>query len=369
MAETQLEVSELQAYPLREPVSGRAYTVVKIQTKSGLTGYGECAAISADELARAKRILLGQQATAFELVRRRLMDLPALQGAVNVALLDLVGKHSKAPVYQVLGGPTRNKARAMAALAGDSNTALLASLKRAREAGFLAFVVPLPLLSALNQGQAFVQATVRRLESLRAAGGQEVDFVLDGATALTPGDAASLSAALERFHLLWFDEPCRLSQLGAIRKLAAERVTPLGFGRDIQHAGEFQDLLREEAVDVLRPNVALHGVTQIRKMAALAETYYVAVAPHHQGGPIATAAALHLAASIPNFYIQQIPLPEAEQDRRMRGELASPPVETVQDGFASLPTGPGLGIAVNEEALERYKERPAGRSGRGGDQK
>jgi len=136
-------------------------------------------------------------------------------------------------------------------------------------------------------------------------------------------------------------------------------VTALGFGRHLHDSGAFQDLLREEVIDVLRPSLALNGISQIRKMAALAEAYYVAVAPHHNGGPVATAAALHLAASLPNFFIQQIPLPAAEADRRMRAELAGVSVERVTDGFAALPTGAGLGITVNEDALEKYKERPA----------
>jgi galactonate dehydratase len=194
------------------------------------------------------------------------------------------------------------------------------------------------------------------MEALRKAGGEGADFVLDGSGRLSPGDASSIAAELERFHLLWLDEPCRLANLGAVRKVTDESVTPLGFGRHIHHAGDFQDLLREEVVDVLRPPLALNGISQIRRMAALAETYYVAVAPHHDGGPVGTAAALHLAASLPNFFIQQIPLPEAEQDRRMRAEIVTASPEKVQDGFAPLPTGPGLGITVNEEALSKYKE-------------
>jgi galactonate dehydratase len=92
-------------------------------------------------------------------------------------------------------------------------------------------------------------------------------------------------------------------------------------------------------------------------MAALAETYYIAVAPHHDGGPVASAAALHLAASLPNFFIQQVPLPAADEDRRMRGELTTRSVEVVKDGFAALPAGFGLGIDVDTRALEKYAER------------
>ncbi len=91
-------------------------------------------------------------------------------------------------------------------------------------------------------------------------------------------------------------------------------------------------------------------------MAVVAETYYIAVGPEHDGGPIGTAACLHLAASIPNFFIQKIPCPEAEADRLMRSELIMEPVETVKEGYAPLLTGPGLGITVNEKNLEKYME-------------
>lgn len=355
----QLTVVDFRTHALREPVSRRGYTIVRIQTGSGLAGYGECATTAPPALEQAKKVVIGRPATAFESVRQQLAWHPGLEAAVNMALLDIIGQFAKAPVYQILGGPTRNKARVMTALVGDSDEVLLSSLKRTQQAGYRAFLVPLPRVSASNQGQAFVNKTRRRMDALRAAGGENLDFVLDGAESLSPGDAASLCSALERFHLLWFDEPCRISNLSGLVKIASESVTPLGFGRRISQGGQFQDLLRAEAADVLRPDLSLNGISQIRKMAALAETYYVAVAPHHDGGPIATAAALHLAASIPNFFIQQIPLPEAEEDRRMRAALVSGSVEEIKEGFAGLPRGPGLGISVNEEVLQKYKENAA----------
>jgi galactonate dehydratase len=98
------------------------------------------------------------------------------------------------------------------------------------------------------------------------------------------------------------------------------------------------------------------GISRIRQIASLAETYYTAIAPNHEGGPIATAAALHLAGSLANFFIQHIPHTASEQDRRMRSELVSGQVEQVRDGFAALPHGPGLGVEVDEKALGKYKE-------------
>ena len=354
-SDKELRIQETQAFVVREPVSRRSYTVVRLRTFSGLTGYGECSGDLSGEILRARPVIEAP-ATSYEVLAARLADMGGLGGAINMALLDIVGKAAKAPVYQVLGGPTRFKARALVPLAGESDAALIDSMKRAASAGYRAFMVPAPPVTFRNQGQAWVQATRKRLEALRGAGGEQVDFVLDGAGRFVPGDAAMAAADLEKFHLLWFDEPCPYLNLGAVKKIAGESVTPLGFGRNIRSGADFQNLLREDAIDVIRPDISLNGISAIRRMAVIAETYYVAAAPYHDGGPIATAAALHLAASLPNFFIQQIPLPEAEQDRRMRAEIAGAGLETVKDGFAALPTGPGLGITVNEEALKKYRE-------------
>jgi galactonate dehydratase len=351
-----LAIAGLRATRLREPVSGRSYTLVRIETRSGLTGFGECGTVADPVLERARSLILGRAATAYELVSRALASLGAVEAAITMALLDVVGRHVRAPVYQILGGPTRHKIRALTRLEGDTDLDLLASLQRVHAAGFRAAVVPLPEPKAQDPIDAFVRTTQRRLETLRDAG-PDLDFVVDGGGALSPAVSARIAAAIEQFHPLWLDEPCPVANLRAIRKIAEESVTPLGFGKTSADAGAVQDLLREEAVDVLRPSLARHGLTQIRRMAALAETGYVAVAPHHQGGPIATAAALHLAASLPNFVIQQIPPAAAPEDRRMRTALAGTDLEIVVDGYAALPIGPGLGLNVDERVLETYQER------------
>ena len=105
----------------------------------------------------------------------------------------------------------------------------------------------------------------------------------------------------------------------------------------------------------MRPDIRRSGITQIRKAAALAETYYVAVVSYHRGGPVATAVALQFAASIPKFFIQQVPYPTDERDRRMRAELAGAQIEAIDDGFLSLPSAHGLGVELNQDALEPYK--------------
>jgi galactonate dehydratase len=211
-------------------------------------------------------------------------------------------------------------------------------------------VIPVPAPASRNQGKAYQN----QIHSLVDAVPAKHDFVLAGNGLLTPGDAASVATTVETKHPLWFDEPCAHSNLEAIRKISSETVVPLGFGRGIHDAGIFQALLREGLIDIVRPELAFFGITGVKRIASLAEPYYVAVAPHHEGGPIATAAAIQVAASIPNFFAQHVPIPSAPEDRTMRSEIVSPNLETGRNGFLELPKGPGLGITINESALEKY---------------
>src|SRR5207302_6374133 len=127
--------------------------------------------------AQALKIVQGKEATQFETVRFQLKSAPSgLAAALNMAMLDLVGRSVKAPIYQVLGGPTRNKCRALATLEGATDAELTTAVRRAREAGFKAFLVPTPPIAGRNQGQAFVLAARKRLETLRQEAGPGTDF-------------------------------------------------------------------------------------------------------------------------------------------------------------------------------------------------
>jgi galactonate dehydratase len=325
-------IAEIRWFPVREPMSGNRYTVLRVKTRSGLTGWGECAQAAEQDARAVEKEWSGRPATLYAAIDRSM----PLAGALDMAMLDILGKACRAPVYRVLGGPARNKVRVLT----DSAAA----------PGFHAVAVTVPPPLSRNQGKAYmnqVQALVKGL-------GEDRDFVLDAHGRLTPGDAASVAATIESSHPLWFDEPCSVSNLEVVRKISAETVVPVGFGRGIVDPGVFQALLREGLVDVVRPDISAHGISGARRIAALAETYYVAIAPHHDGGPVATAAALHLAASVPNFFIQHVPYPEAAADREMRAAIVSGGLETPRNGFLELPRGPGLGIEVNEAALEKY---------------
>ncbi len=328
---TTLDITEIRHFPVREPVSGNRYSLLRITTRSGVIGWGESRYDPNADVKALESAWIGRQASAYATIPPS----APFRAALDMASLDILGKTANAPVYRILGGPTRSKVRAYSHPYSEE---------------FPVAVVEVPTPASRNQGKAYQN----RILELANAVPSDRDFILAANGLLTPGDAASVARTVEEKHPLWFDEPCAHSNIDALRKVASETVVPLGFGADIDDPAIFQTLLREGLVDLVRPEIGIFGINGARRVAALAEPYYVAVAPRHNGGPITTAAAIHIAASIPNFFIQHVPLPTAEEDRAMRREIVTPALETSKGGFLEVTKSPGLGITVNEAALEKY---------------
>jgi len=355
----EIAISGLDAWAIRSSPEAVPRLVIALRTNTGVTGYGETSAGAdpASSVAEAERhanALVGKDAMASMAVRVSLSaTAPAIRGAVDIALLDVRGKIADAPVYDLLAGRTRDKARAMASLHGSSEAELSQQLSAARNSGFRAFSVPALLpQGAPTRGREFFANTEAMLERLRQAGA--TDLVLDCAGRTTAAEAAGLAARLEKFHLMWMDEPTSPISDSALEKISHESVTPVGWGRFLTSSGRFQDLLRMQVIDVLRPDIGLHGISGVRQLASLAEAYYTAVAPFHRGGPIGTAAALQVAASIPNFVVQEVAFSADDAERRMHTAIAGESVPQVVNGFFTLPTGPGLGLEIDEAALQEY---------------
>src|SRR5579885_1914632 len=163
----QLEMVALDAFQLREPVSKRAYTVIRLRTRSGSAGYGECGRMAQQDLSALRQAIRGREATSFESIRRTVTVPASALAGLDIAMLDLVGKFSSAPIYQVLGGPTRNQARALARIEGETDDEVAAAVKQARAAGHRAFVIPAPATHTPNHSATLVNATRRRLDRAR----------------------------------------------------------------------------------------------------------------------------------------------------------------------------------------------------------
>lgn len=326
-----LDITDIRYFPVREPVSKSAYSLLRVTTRSGLIGWGGCRFEANADINALRSTWIGRPATAYATIPNS----DPFRAALDIAALDILGKAANAPVYRILGGPTRSKVRAY-------------SFPYTEE--FSVPVIEVPPPAWRNQGMAYQDHLLKLVDNVPA----DRDFIVQANGLLTPGDAASVARTLERKHPLWLDEPCSHANLDALRKVADETVMPLGFGARIDDPGVFQALLREGLIDLVRPDINVFGISGARRVAALAEPYYVAVAPRNSGGPIGTAAAIQLAASIPNFFIQHVPLPAAAEDRAMRRAIVSPAVEAGKDGFLTVTNAPGLGITVNESALEKY---------------
>jgi galactonate dehydratase len=351
-----LAITQFRAWRMKEPVSSHRYTVVELRSESGHSGFGEGGPVPAAQITEARAAIVARRANEWEFVRARLAAIPAMEAAVNNAMLDLVSRSRNVPIYQLLGGPTRFKARVLARLEGSDETTITGPLERAKRQGFRAFTMPALLRDSMIPLQEYVNRVRRRVSAMQAQGGEDAEWVLDGAAGLAPGDAATVAAALEKNHLMWFDEPTRVLTTDALAKITDESVMPIGLGRSIHDIAEFQNLLRFGSVNVVRPGVGLNSLMKIKRIAAIAETHYVGVAPYHNGGPIGTLAAIHLAAALPNSFIQDVPVPAADRDAQMRSEITSGDKEAAENGFLRLINRPGLGIDVNIKALDAYSE-------------
>jgi len=351
-----LLITQFRAWRIKEPVSGRRYTVVRLQGQSGDAGYGEGGPALGAEIAEARTSIAGRRATESEFVRAKLAHLPALEAAVSNAMLDLVSRVKKIPIYQYLGGPVRFKARLLAQLEGTDEISIGPSLERAKRQGFLAFTMPALQRDAMIPLQEYVDRVRKRIAAIQAKGGAGAEWVLDGAGTMTPGDAAAVATALERTHPVWFDEPTNVLTHDGLAKIVEESVMPIGLGRKITDIGTFQNLLASGSVNVVRPSLGLNSLAKIKRIAAIAETHYNAISPYHSGGPIGALAGVHLNAALINAYAQEIPIPASDRDAAMRAEITSGAKEVGDKGFAMLINRPGLGFEINDKALDAYSE-------------
>jgi galactonate dehydratase len=262
----------------------------------------------------------------------------ALSG-IDQALWDIKGKALGVPVYELLGGPTRRRVRVYAH-AGTPE-----AIKAARQKGFTAFKTGIRASRAARivENKAFVDGVAERFAALRAAAGPEADIGVDFHGAISPQTAKLLIKVLEPLQPFFIEEPVQCQNVDVLADIARGTHLPIATGERIFTKWGFREILEKRAASILQPDLChAGGITEVRLIAGMAEAYYATLAPHNPLGPISLAAGIHLAASIPNFLCQ-------EQVSLGDGYLKTP--FTVEGGYVDLPTGPGLGIELDEAAL------------------
>jgi len=335
------------------------WVFLKIHTDAGLVGLGEPtlenrAHTIVTALREIEPYLVGQDPTrvvhhwqaifkhAFYRGGPTLMS--ALAG-VDQALWDLAGKAAGVPVYQLLGGPLRDRIKVYAHARGETPDALAAHGRELVGKGFLALktVIRGPRPARTIETPAFVEAVAARLAALRSAVGPEIDIGVDFHGAVSPQSAGLLIKALEPYAPQFYEEVVQPQNVDVMADLARKTHIPLATGERLHSKWEFRSLLEAGAASIVQPDLShAGGITEGRLIAGMAEAYYAAVAPHCPLGPISLAACLQLDAAIPNFLAQ-------EQVHLGEGYLRSPFV--VRDGYVDLPTGPGLGIELDDAAV------------------
>ncbi len=359
-------------------VQWRNWLFVKVSTDEGLYGWGEASlhgSLEAVETAihELGRYLIGKDPAGIEAHwygmyhAWRWRGGPILHTALaglECALWDIEGKRLGVPVYRLLGGPLRTRIRAYAShwlhgLHTRSEQQIVDEVKLARQRGFTAFKCTPFSVTELRENEASGIARARDLMALiREAAGPTTEIMIECAEHFTPRQARLMARALAPYRPYWFEEPIPFENPKAMAALRAELGVPLATGERLLDRWQFRELLELQGADIIQPDL-IHaaGITEVRKIAALADTYYVPVAPHNSSGPIATLMSIHLCASIPNFLI----LEEIEYESELRNAVSTHPAPIV-DGYFHLPTEPGIGTDLKLEVLEaggdEYRYRP-----------
>jgi len=257
-----------------------------------------------------------------------------------MALWDIKGKALGVPVYELFGGPTRERVRVYA----HAKTPEL--IKQLKERGFTAFKTnPAKRRpSRYVETPAEIRYAAEKFAELRAEAGDDCDVAIDFHGAISPATAKLLIKALEPHQPMFIEEPCQAQNHDVMAEIARGTHLPIATGERVFTKWGFREVLEKQAATILQPDLChAGGITEVRLIAGMAEAYYAAIAPHNPLGPISLAAGVQLAASIPNFLCQ-------EQVSLGAGYLKRP--FTVRDGYLDLPTGPGLGIELDEDAIE-----------------
>src|SRR5207244_3098374 len=195
---------------------------------------------------------------------------------------------------------------------------------------------------------------VALVEAVRDAIGPDAELLVEMHGRFTPATAIAIARELEPFAPSWIEEPVPPENLAALEKVSRRVNVPVATGERIHVRHEFRELLERQAADIIQPDVTtVGGILEARKIAAWAESHYVQVAPHNVGGPISTAAALHLAACTPNFKVQE----HFNDFAEAYVQEVAPGNPPVADGHFALPTGPGLGVTLDEEVVRAHPMR------------
>ena len=275
--------------------------------------------------------------------------LTSVLSGIEQALWDIAGKYHGVPVYKLLGGPCRDKIRVYGTANGTDPESAYRAVKEAVSLGFNVLKVGSATMKVprgrLVEAPSFTEHIVEVIAAMRETAGSDVDIAIDFHGQVPPQTAKRLIKRLEPFHPLFIEEPCQCQNVDVLADIAHSTEIPIATGERIYTKWGFREILEKRAASILQPDLShAGGIMECRLIAGMAEVYYAGIAPHCPLGPIALASCLQLDAAIPNFL--------AQEGGNLTGEGYIKNPFRHENGFLPLPTLPGLGIELDEDALE-----------------
>ncbi|MBI4218738.1 MAG: mandelate racemase/muconate lactonizing enzyme family protein [Chloroflexi bacterium] len=371
-----MKITDLKTY-VTMPIEGLAWLFVEVETDEGVTGLGECTDyFSNPHLVRGieavKPIVVGADPANIEELWQRVFHVYSdlnprgyvshLISAIDIALWDIKGKVLGVPIYRLLGGPVRTHVPLYTHPAGGTVDEVVASAVRMRDAGFEATKTD-PFARRRSGAREFwgaeqlerlspraIAEGAQLMQALRDALGPDYELMVDAHARFDVASAIAAARALEPVNLTWLEEPIKVENHDALRQVRQNTNVPLCVGERHFTRWDYLTILHEGLVDYVMPDVAwCGGISELRRIAALAEPYFIRVSPHDALGPVSIAAGFQVCMTTPNLYRQ-----ECVSDWFPAFEKMVSPMFEVRDG-AIWPSGrPGLGIELIHEEVERH---------------
>ena len=359
---------------LVDPGAGKNWLFVKVDTDAGINGWGECYTQSDRDqsivahVRQLGRYLLGRDPVNIKHFthmayhdfagKRGAMDFYSALSGLEQALWDIVGKHFGTPVYNLLGGACREKIRVYAnGWSGRAGTPE-GYAERALQVvarGFTALKFdPFPGPWRTHISRQAEEQAVETVRVVREAVGPDIELLIEVHRRLAPMHAVRVAQAIEPYRPFWYEEPVSARNVDALAACRRDIRLPVVTGEELYTKAEFREVFEKQAADIINPDICnCGGLLELKEIAAMAEPYFVTVSPHNYNSTtVGLAATLQLAACIPNFLITEYFVNFEERG----AEITVEPLR-VEGGYIALPQGPGLGVELQQDALERYPYR------------
>jgi galactonate dehydratase len=346
------------------------WVYIKVYTDEGITGIGECSLETREQtvvkaVEEYKRHVIGldpfDTEKVFYLCYRDAYwgagpVLISALSAIDCALWDIKGKALSVPVYKLIGGKFRDKIRVYANrwfLGAKTPDELAKKAEETVKAGFTALKWDPFGVAEFTISNVEMCSVLKQIKAIKDAVGENVDLLIEGHGRFNQRTALQIAEEIAFYKPMFFEEPVMPENLDALAEVKAKSPVPIAVGERLYTKMDFRSALSKNAMDIAQPDIRVTGgLTECKKIAALAEVNFIPVAPHNIHGQIGTAASVHLACSIPNALI----LEYSVENITWKEELFTHQYKPV-DGYISINDRPGFGIDLNDAAAENYPYR------------